>query len=93
LNQRTIKDHRSVADSFSGVKAAAKQLASIPEGAFSKCESLHDDRGGFLTFLDLLRIMLGGTAVIGGWTVPMWASWIALIISAYLAYEGFRLSK
>lgn len=46
-----------------------------------------------IALLHLLRIVLGSTAVLAGWTVPLWASWVALIVSAYLAYQGFRLSK
>jgi len=31
--------------------------------------------------------------LIGGWQVPMWVSAVAIVISAYLAYEGFRISQ
>ena len=41
----------------------------------------------------LLRIILGWEAVIGGWTVPMWISWLALIASAVLAYSGFTFAR
>jgi len=43
--------------------------------------------------LHLLRVILGWPAVIGGWDVPFWLSWIALIVSGYLAYEGFKFGK
>ena len=43
--------------------------------------------------LHVLRLVYGWTVVIGGWSVPMWVSWVALIVAALLAYEGFRLSK
>lgn len=36
-----------------------------------------------------LRIFYGWPAVIGGWVVPMWLSWVALVIAGYLAYQGF----
>ncbi len=36
-----------------------------------------------------LRIFMNWEAVIGGWAVPVWASWIALVVSGYLAYCGF----
>ena len=38
--------------------------------------------------IHLLRIILGWEAAIGGWTVPMWLSWLALIVSAAFAYFG-----
>lgn len=43
--------------------------------------------------LHLFRIILAWQAEIAGWTVPIWLSWIALIVSGYLAYTGLRLSK
>lgn len=46
-----------------------------------------------IALLHLLRIMLGSTAVLGGWTVPMWASWVALVVSGYLSFTAFRLSN
>lgn len=41
-----------------------------------------------IAVLHLLRILYGWSAVIGGWTMPMWLSWAALIIGAYLAWWG-----
>ena len=41
----------------------------------------------------LLRILLGWEAAIGGWSVPMWASWLALIVSPALAYFGFTHAR
>ena len=46
-----------------------------------------------IAILHALRLAYGWPAVIGGWAVPMWLSWAALIIAGYLAYQGFRLSK
>ena len=43
--------------------------------------------------LHLLRLLLGWEAVFEGWVVPHWASVVALAVSGYLAYEGFRLSR
>jgi hypothetical protein len=39
----------------------------------------------------LMRIWLGWPAAIGGWSVPMWVSWIGLIVAGGLAYFGLRL--
>jgi len=40
--------------------------------------------------LHLLRIIFGWQAEIAGGAVPMWASWVALVVAGYLSYEGFR---
>ena len=42
--------------------------------------------------LHLLRIILGWPARIGGLDIPLWASWLALVVAGALAYFGFRLS-
>lgn len=46
-----------------------------------------------IALLHLARLGFGWTAVLGGWSVPMWLSWLALAISAFLAWTGFRLSR
>ena len=40
----------------------------------------------------LLRVAMGWPAVIGGWAVPMWVSWIALVVTAGLSYFGLSLA-
>ena len=40
--------------------------------------------------LHLLRIVFGWPAQIGGLQMPMWVSWVALVVTAALAYSGFR---
>jgi hypothetical protein len=40
--------------------------------------------------LHLLRIIFGWAAQIGGVSLPLWASWLALIVAGALAYFGFR---
>ena len=39
-----------------------------------------------------LRLALGWHVTLGCWTVPMWVSWVALVIAGFLAYKGLRLS-
>jgi uncharacterized membrane protein len=46
-----------------------------------------------ITFLHAIRLLRGWQVTIEGAVVPIWISWIALAIAAYLAYEGFRLAK
>lgn len=43
--------------------------------------------------LHVFRIVYQWDAMIGGWAVPMWLSWLALAISGFLAFQGLRLSK
>ena len=38
----------------------------------------------------LLRIIFGWGAQIGGLDIPVWVSWLALVVAGALAYFGFR---
>ena len=38
----------------------------------------------------LLRIIFGWSAQIGGLDIPVWVSWLAVVIAGALAYFGFR---
>jgi hypothetical protein len=40
----------------------------------------------------LARIFLVWQVTIGGWTVPMWVSWIGFIVASGLAYLGLKYS-
>jgi hypothetical protein len=40
--------------------------------------------------LHALRLFKGWDAVIGGVVVPMWASYIAIVVAGYLAYRGLK---
>ena len=40
-----------------------------------------------------LRIAFGTSLVIGKTPIPLWASLIAFLVAAFLAYEGFRLGQ
>jgi hypothetical protein len=46
-----------------------------------------------VALLHLARIAFGWSASVGDWSVPMWLSWIALTVTAALAYFGFSLSR
>ena len=41
-----------------------------------------------VALLHLLRIYMGWPVVVGDWTVPMWVSWIALVVVSSLSYFG-----
>ncbi|HEY4496930.1 MAG TPA: hypothetical protein VI432_02170 [Candidatus Paceibacterota bacterium] len=40
-----------------------------------------------------LRIIYGWEASVAGWSVPMWISWLALLLAGYLSFNAFSLSK
>ena len=44
-----------------------------------------------IVLLHLARIVFGSSAVIDGWSVPMWLSWVGIIVAGALAYFGFSL--
>jgi len=46
-----------------------------------------------VAILHAARIASGWEAVIGGWAAPLWLSWAALLLSAFLAWWGFRLGR
>ena len=39
----------------------------------------------------VLRITSGASVVIQNTSIPMWVSWIAFLVTAYLGYEGITL--
>jgi hypothetical protein len=41
----------------------------------------------------LSRLVFKVSLLLGGWAVPSWISWVAALVFAYLALEGFRLAK
>jgi hypothetical protein len=40
----------------------------------------------------LVRIYMGWPVDIGDWSVPMWFSWIGLVVAGGVAFFGFRLA-
>lgn len=46
-----------------------------------------------IAVLHVARLVYGWEAMIGGWVVPMWLSWVALVIAGFLAWHGWRLGK
>ena len=43
--------------------------------------------------LHLLRILNGWDAEIGGWVVPFWMSWPAILLFGYLSFSAYRLAN
>lgn len=47
---------------------------------------------GTIAIVHLARITGEWEAMIGGWPVPMWVSWAAVIIAGYLSVRGFQIA-
>jgi hypothetical protein len=45
-----------------------------------------------VALLHILRILMGWPAVIDGWTVPMWVSWIAFVVAGGLSCFALNLA-
>ncbi|HLL29283.1 MAG TPA: hypothetical protein VKT73_16720 [Xanthobacteraceae bacterium] len=43
--------------------------------------------------LQALRIYMDWPVVIGGWSAPMWISWIAIIVAGGLSYFALTLKS
>ena len=41
----------------------------------------------------LLRIILGWHVEIGGLSIPLWVSWLAVLVAGALAYFGFTQKR
>ncbi len=41
----------------------------------------------------LLRVVLGWHAIVAGWAVPMWFSYIGVVVAGYLAFQAFNQSR
>ena len=46
-----------------------------------------------IALLHALRLFYGWKVTMGEGTVPVWVSWVGLLIAGYLACQGFLLKK
>ena len=46
-----------------------------------------------IALLHAVRLLRAWQVTIEGAVVPLWVSWIGLVVAAYLAYQGFRLAR
>jgi hypothetical protein len=46
-----------------------------------------------VALLQALRIYMGWPVVIGGWSAPMWVSWIAIVVAGSLSYFALTLKS
>ena len=45
-----------------------------------------------VALLHLVRIYMDGQSRSEKWSVPMWVSWIALVVAGWLAFIGLRFA-
>ena len=45
-----------------------------------------------VTLAHLWRLFSSASLVIAGWEVPLWLSWIGVMLAAYLAYSSFHFA-
>ena len=48
---------------------------------------------GLIALGHILRVAFALVWTVDGRAIPMWASWVALLLAGYLAFEGFRLAQ
>lgn len=46
-----------------------------------------------IAVIHLARLTEGWEAQIAGWIVPLWVSWVFLVIAGILAYSALRIRK
>lgn len=43
-----------------------------------------------VVIVHLLRVVNGWSVSIGTFDMPVWASWVAVVLASYLSYQGLR---
>jgi hypothetical protein len=46
-----------------------------------------------VAMVHVLRIIFGWPAQLGDWSIPLWVSWLALVVTGALAVFGFRQNR
>ncbi len=46
-----------------------------------------------IALLHALRLVYGWSAVINGWAIPLWTSWLFLAVAGYLAFSAYQLPR
>lgn len=46
-----------------------------------------------VALLHLARAVQGWEGSINGWNIPMWVSYLAVLVTGYLSVQGLRLGK
>jgi hypothetical protein len=47
---------------------------------------------GVVAVAHLLRIFMALPVTIGDWIIPMWVSWMAVVVAGWLSYSGLRFA-
>lgn len=47
---------------------------------------------GIVALAHLMRAFFGADLSLAGWAIPLWLSWTATVVTAYLAYMSFHLA-
>ncbi len=47
---------------------------------------------GAVAVIHFLRLVFGWAVNIGGWFLPMWASWIGIFLAAFISYASFHFA-
>ena len=48
---------------------------------------------GLVGLLHLLRAVSSWSLLVDNYGIPVWLSWTAFVVLAYLSYSGFRLAR
>ena len=48
---------------------------------------------GIVAIAHLLRIFTTLPVTIGGWTVPMWVSWVGVLVAGAMSFFGLRFAR
>ncbi|MBU6142134.1 hypothetical protein KGO95_03420 [Patescibacteria group bacterium] len=48
---------------------------------------------GLVALAHFLRLVFGWSVMIGAWAAPMWMSWIAIFVAAFISYTSFHLAS
>jgi len=46
-----------------------------------------------ITLLHIGRVVFGWNVTVGNSVIPMWISWIAIVVGGYFAYQSFKLGR
>jgi len=46
-----------------------------------------------IAIVHLARLIYGWEVVLGETMIPVWASWVAVIVGAYMAWQGYKHGK
>jgi len=87
---------RQTAPGFQRYPAKRRLFCPLERRVRAVAPALGADLGGgdgafaLVALLHLLRLVMGWSVMIDAWTVPMWVSWVGLVVAGGLSYYGAR---